>query len=287
MFGLIYTIPVCCCCTVGQNSPEVQNTLNQLRALRARRNGSTVSATAVSASGSSTGLDGDDNEDEDDELQYTITDESKHRINTQLTGDKLQFQRDSQSSGSSSTNSPIQSSNSSSGSRGLSSTVPSNSTRVASPQSLLTDDEEVHSLRLTPGDSMARLVKANEYFEQGRYSCADLLLSQAHQIISHQSGPHDPKLKAIQGNLNISRQNRINQLWLQVVAELVMTQEESSCGTSTSISASTQRQDAAQHSAADQSAIDDYAGIMGKSFSSDELAFVSRTASSQSVCSIC
>jgi len=252
-----------------------------------------VSATAVSASGSSTGLNGDDYEDEDDELQYTITDESKHRINTLLTGDKLQFQRDSQSllsSGSSSTNGHIQSSNSSSGSRGLSSTVPSNSTRVASPQSLLTDDEEVLSLRLTPGDSMARLVKANEYFEQGRYSCADLLLSQAHQIISHQSGPHDPNLKAIQGNLNISRQNRINQLWLQVVAELVMTQEESSCGSSTSSSASTQRQDAAsqsQHSAADQSAIDDYAGIMGKSFSSDELAFVSRTASSQSVCSIC
>jgi hypothetical protein len=282
-----------CCCTVGQNSPEVQNTLNQLRALRARRNGSTVSATTVSASGSSTGLDGDDYEDEDDELQYTIMDESKHRINSLLTGDKLQFQRDSQSllsSGSSSTNGHIQSSNSSSGSRGLSSTVPSNSTRIASPQSLLTDDEEVLSLRLTPGDSMARLVKANEYFEQGRYSCADLLLSQAHQIISHQSGPHDPNLKAIQGNLNISRQNRINQLWLQVVAELVMTQEESSCGSSTSSSASTQRQDAAsqsQHSAADQSAIDDYAGIMGKSFSSDELAFVSRTASSQSVCSIC
>lgn len=284
-----------CCCTAGQNSPEVQNTLNQLRALRARRNGSTVSATAFSASGSTTGLDGDDNEDEDDELQYTITDESKHRINTPLTGDKLQFQRDSQSQlsssgSSSSTNGPVQSSNSSSGSRGLSSTVPSNSMRIASPHSLLTDDEEVHSLRLTPGDSMSRLVKANEYFEQGRYSCADLLLSEAHQIISQQSGPHDSNLKAIQGNLNISRQNRINQLWLQVVAELVMTQEERSCGTSTSSSASTQRQDAAshsQHSAADQSAIDDYAGIMGKSFSSDELAFVSRTASSQSVCSIC
>jgi len=263
----------------------VQNTLNQLRALRARRNGA-VSTTVSGIDG--TGLDGDN--DEEDELHYTITDESKHRINTLVTGDNLQFQRDSSNASSGASGN---SSNSTSGSRGLSSTVPSNSAKAASPHSKLTDDEEVQSLRLKPGDSMSRLVKANAYFEQGRYSCADLLLSEAHRIVSQQSGPHDPNLKAIQGNLNISRQNRINQLWLQVVAELVMTQEErnSSVSSSSSIIRHEDRShdvSHSQHSAADQSAIDDYAGIMGRSFATDELVFASRTAaSSQSACSIC
>lgn len=73
---------------------------------------------------------------------------------------------------------------------------------------------------------MGRMMQANTYFEQGRYSCAEVLLAQAHALFLLKNGPEDPATKAAKQNLAVARNNSLNQLWMQVVTSLVLESEE-------------------------------------------------------------
>eukprot|EP00428_Durinskia_dybowskii_P066715 CAMPEP_0170375918 /NCGR_PEP_ID=MMETSP0117_2-20130122/11416_1 /TAXON_ID=400756 /ORGANISM="Durinskia baltica, Strain CSIRO CS-38" /LENGTH=637 /DNA_ID=CAMNT_0010631023 /DNA_START=20 /DNA_END=1933 /DNA_ORIENTATION=- len=173
--------------TKGQASPEVQNTLNQLRNVRSKRNSGGAAPAVTSA--------------DEDGLKYAVSSESKGRLGS--------------------------SSSSSSSSRNL----PPGATTVpvrpdAKPTSGLSDDEELAKLKFGAEDGMARMMAANTFFEQGRFSCAEVVLAQAYEILLRQKGPNDQITMAAKQNLGVARSNGLNKLWMQVVGELVLEQEE-------------------------------------------------------------
>jgi hypothetical protein len=94
------------------------------------------------------------------------------------------------------------------------------------PVSTLSDDEEMSRLKFNPEDGMARMMAANTFFEQGRFSCAEIVLAQAFEIFLRQKGPNDQLTLAAKQNLGVARGNGLNKLWMQVVAQLVLEQEE-------------------------------------------------------------
>lgn len=186
----------------GQNSPEVQNTLNQLRNVRSKRNGGAQAAPT-----------------EEDGLQYSVSQESKNRI----------------TSGSGSPTPAGPRPGALSPSNVAPATAPRAGTTASAPGTTagqqqqtfeFSDTEEIARLNFAPEDGMARMMQANTYFEQGRFSCAEVVLAQAYQIFLRQRGPEDQITQAAKQNLGVARSNGLNRLWMQVVAALVLEQEE-------------------------------------------------------------
>jgi len=181
----------------GQNSPEVQNTLNQLRNVRSKRNGSAV--------GQST---------EDDGLQYNVSEESKRA--GAGAGSKPQAL------------SPA-------------GATPGTAARVTGPTPAApvaqtfqySDTEELARLKFGPEDAMGRMMQANTYFEQGRFSCAEAVIAEALEIFLRTKGPEDQMTQAAKQNLGVARSQGLNRLWMQVVASLVLEQEEKLNSTAT------------------------------------------------------
>jgi tetratricopeptide (TPR) repeat protein len=181
----------------GQASPEVQNTLNQLRSVRNKRN---------SGAGQAVG--------DDDSLDYAVSSESKGRIASGAS---------SPVPGASSNGAPSSAPRTAGGTMTSPAPAP---TRPGVPVSTLSDDEEMSRLKFAPEDGMARMMAANTFFEQGRFSCAEIVLAQAFEIFLRQKGPNDQLTMAAKQNLGVARGNGLNKLWMQVVAQLVLEQEE-------------------------------------------------------------
>eukprot|EP00598_Pedospumella_elongata_P003759 CAMPEP_0184974608 /NCGR_PEP_ID=MMETSP1098-20130426/6060_1 /TAXON_ID=89044 /ORGANISM="Spumella elongata, Strain CCAP 955/1" /LENGTH=563 /DNA_ID=CAMNT_0027497221 /DNA_START=28 /DNA_END=1719 /DNA_ORIENTATION=- len=181
----------------GQNSPEVQNTLNQLRNVRSKRNGSAVGQSS-----------------EDDGLKYHVSEESKARGASPTPAAGRPAQAISASSNG----------------------VPGTATRAAGPTPSApasaaqtfqySDTEELARLKFAPDDAMARMMQANTYFEQGRFSCAEVVIAEALEIFLRTKGPDDQMTQAAKQNLGVARSQGLNRLWMQVVAALVLEQEE-------------------------------------------------------------
>lgn len=75
-------------------------------------------------------------------------------------------------------------------------------------------------------DAIGRMVLANRFFEKGSFLSADILINKAHQLFIEQFGPDHQNTIAAKQNLTAVRNNRINQLWMQIVAEEVLKLEE-------------------------------------------------------------
>lgn len=175
----------------GQNSPEVQNTLNQLRNVRSKRNGSAVGQSS-----------------EDDGLKYNVSEESKR-------------------GGAGAASKPQALSPSSSGTPGTAARVTGPTPAAPAAQTFQNSDtEELARLKFAADDAMGRMLQANTYFEQGRFSCAEVVIAEALEIFLRTKGPDDQMTQAAKQNLGVARSQGLNRLWMQVVAALVLEQEE-------------------------------------------------------------
>lgn len=186
----------------GQASPEVQNTLNQLRNVRSKRNGGALPAASA----------------DEDGLQYSVSQESKSRITSGAPAPASNALSPANRSPSTAPRGA-----------GTTATAPGTPGMPAPAQQQvfeLSDTEEIARLMFAPEDGMSRMMQANTYFEQGRFSCAEVVLAQAYEIFLRQKGPEDQLTKAAKQNLGVARNNGLNRLWMQVVAALVLEQEE-------------------------------------------------------------
>lgn len=191
-------------CTKGPNSVEVRDTLNLLRDVRTRRNTSEGAQAPAGAGSPARGgrlqsvevEDGGDSDGDQDELQCRVTSESK------------MTQQQSPTAPSSS-----------------SSRVPSRTAAAAANV-----EEDLSKLNLPPGDATARMIHASTYFELSKYSHAEVLISEAYSIFLQQHGPDHPATRTARQNLKVARNNGLNQLWMQVVTEIVLESSPESPG---------------------------------------------------------
>lgn len=79
---------------------------------------------------------------------------------------------------------------------------------------------------LPPNDGVSRMQLAGLMYEQNKFATAELLLSQAYNIFLKSNGPDHEHTKAAKQNLGLVRNNRLNQLWMQVVTEEILKFEE-------------------------------------------------------------
>jgi tetratricopeptide (TPR) repeat protein len=194
----------------GQASPEVRNTLNQLRNVRTKRTG-------VAPGGGSGGVAG---QDDDGGLQYSVSEESKGRVTSSSSSSS------SSSSGSPAPGAALRSTGLRTGSPGTAPAPAGGGRPGPAPDSGLSDTEELAKLKFAPDDGMARMMAANTFFEQGRFSCAEVVIAQALPIFLKQHGPDHQLTQAARQNLNVARANGINKLWMQVVSAMVLEQGE-------------------------------------------------------------
>jgi tetratricopeptide (TPR) repeat protein len=81
-------------------------------------------------------------------------------------------------------------------------------------------EEDRKKIESIPADNAnARMMLANMYFEQAKYNCAEILLAQALDLFMKQVGPEHQATKAARQNLTVVRNQRLNQLWMEVVSE--------------------------------------------------------------------
>lgn len=78
------------------------------------------------------------------------------------------------------------------------------------------------------GDAVGRMTAAGALFEQGRFNWAEELLKEAFDIFLKTHGPQHNNTKAAKQNLQVARQNALNQLWTQVVTEEVLALDDNS-----------------------------------------------------------
>jgi tetratricopeptide (TPR) repeat protein len=138
---------------------------------------------------------------------------------------------------------------------------------LGSPEAL-SDTEELARLDFAADDGMARMMQANQYFETGRYSCAEVLLAQALEIYMKSNGPEDQLTRAAKQNLGVARSKGLDQLWMQVVTKLVLENEERDSGSRASSAVSQKSAESSvkggKYSTDEVQQIDDYAGLMTK-----------------------
>jgi hypothetical protein len=84
--------------------------------------------------------------------------------------------------------------------------------------------------KLTNEDGIGRLELAGKFFETGRYNAAEGLLVEALEIFNRTNGANHATTQAAKQNLAVVRNNRIQQLWMEVVAEEVLSIEEANSG---------------------------------------------------------
>ncbi len=81
-------------------------------------------------------------------------------------------------------------------------------------------EEDRKKIDSIPADNAnARMMLANMYFEQAKYNCAEILLAQALELFTKQVGPEHKATQAAHQNLMVVRNQRLNQLWMEVVSE--------------------------------------------------------------------
>jgi tetratricopeptide (TPR) repeat protein len=105
-------------------------------------------------------------------------------------------------------------------------TSSSSSSRLNAQNSVPVDDPT--KLEFADDDAMGRMMAANTFFERQMYSYAEKMIFEAYTIFMRQNGPDHPSTQAAKQNLGVVRNNSLNQLWMQVVAEEVMRIEEES-----------------------------------------------------------
>ncbi|KAJ1424047.1 hypothetical protein B484DRAFT_451680 [Ochromonadaceae sp. CCMP2298] len=130
------------------------------------------------------------------------------------------------------------------------------------------DAQELARLNFAADDGMGRMMQANQYFETGRYSCAEVLLAEALEIFMKSNGPEDQLTRAAKQNLGVARNKGLDQLWMQVVTQLVLENDERDSGARAS-SATVQKSaesnaKGGKFSSDEVQQIDDYAGLMAK-----------------------
>ena len=86
------------------------------------------------------------------------------------------------------------------------------------------DQRKIDSL--PPNNGVVRMQLAGHFFEQSRFAAAEVVLQQAFNIFLQANGPEHEHTRAARQNLNLVRNNRLNQLWMQVVAEEVLNKLE-------------------------------------------------------------
>lgn len=90
----------------------------------------------------------------------------------------------------------------------------------------VTADEKKKIASLPANDGIVRMQLANHYFETHKFGTAEILISEAYQIFLKQFGAEHQNTQAAKQNLTVVRNNRLNQLWMQVVAEEVLNFED-------------------------------------------------------------
>eukprot|EP01035_Chromulina_nebulosa_P018750 gene18750-24516_t len=74
---------------------------------------------------------------------------------------------------------------------------------------------------LEPNDGLARMKLASQFFESQEFNKAQILLSEAYKIYLQQLGPDHASTKAAKQNLEVVKQNSINQLWKELADEMI------------------------------------------------------------------
>lgn len=188
----------------GNSSPEVMNSLTQLRRIRQKKqdpNSITTSSSStananvnangvVSSSSSSNsekkkanggkgGSDDDNNNEEDEDGDLQYSVTSESKLNK----------------------------------------LSNNNTQTTETMNRISSEDYAKISAIPSNDGIARMQLANEYFQQNKFHIADILIEQAYMIFVTQYGEDHVNTKAAKQNLQAVRNNRINQLWLQVVTE--------------------------------------------------------------------
>jgi len=91
----------------------------------------------------------------------------------------------------------------------------------------ITPEELARINSIPPHDGIARMQLANFFFEQHKFHIADILIEQALTIFEQTLGDEHENTKAARQNLQAVRHSRLNQLWLQVVTEEILSLQES------------------------------------------------------------
>eukprot|EP01039_Chlorochromonas_danica_P000346 gene346-371_t len=79
--------------------------------------------------------------------------------------------------------------------------------------------------RLPPDDAISRMGLANSFYDQGKFNAAEMMLVQALQIFE-KTQESASNIAAAKQNLSVVRNNRIQQLWTEVITEEVHFQAE-------------------------------------------------------------
>lgn len=84
---------------------------------------------------------------------------------------------------------------------------------------VISEEDRKAMSRLPPNNPMACMELAGKFYEQGSFNGAEELLTRAHGMFLKAHGPDHPSTSAAQQNLAVVRNNRVQQLWMEVVAE--------------------------------------------------------------------
>jgi tetratricopeptide (TPR) repeat protein len=83
----------------------------------------------------------------------------------------------------------------------------------------ISEEDKRKMASIKPEDGNTRMALANMYFQQSKYNCAEILLAEAFEIFRKELGLEHQATKAAQQNLAVTRANRLNQLWMEIVSE--------------------------------------------------------------------
>lgn len=87
------------------------------------------------------------------------------------------------------------------------------------PKSRVNEPYENPTRHLDPSDGHGRMRVAGQLFESAQYSKAERVLLEAYDIFLQQKGPADSSTQTARQNLEIVRQNSLNQLWHEILLE--------------------------------------------------------------------
>lgn len=111
-----------------------------------------------------------------------------------------------------------------------SSSSSSSSSSTNKSSSRISEEDKKRITSLPAGDGQARMMLANMYFEQAKYNCAEVLLSEGADIFLKTLGPEHAATKAARQNLAVVRNQRLNQIWMEVLSEEVTKIQELQLG---------------------------------------------------------
>lgn len=176
----------------GPNAPEVLNTINQMRNIRSKRigGGGNSPVNSGTSSGGKGGVLVEDVNDDDDEEAEEVKGNGNNTKASSLT----------KQTASSSTK----------------------ANRKPENNFDITAEEKRRIDAIPANDGVSRMQLAGLMYEQNKFAAAELLLSQAYNIFLKQHGTEHDHTKAAKQNLGLVRNNRLNQLWMQVVSEEIL-----------------------------------------------------------------